>query len=52
MKIINIENLGVIKGEWGVAENGMNFENSLKMKISMVIAFVHMTFGLILKMTN
>jgi len=35
-----------------VAENRMNFENSLKMKISMIIAFVHMSFGLILKMTN
>jgi V-type H+-transporting ATPase subunit a len=30
----------------------MNFENSLKMKLSMVIAFVHMSFGIVLKMMN
>lgn len=52
MKILDWNNLGFIKGEWGVAENGMNFENSLKMKISMVIAFVHMLFGTVLKMIN
>ena len=52
MKIILWDHLGVIKGEWGVAENGLNFENSLKMKLSMVIAFFHMVFGTVLKMVN
>lgn len=52
MKIIGCEELGILHGEWGAAENGLNFENSLKMKISMVIAFVHMTFGLVLKIIN
>lgn len=52
MKIILWDHLGVLKGEWGVAENGLNFENSLKMKISMVVAFVHMVFGTVMKMIN
>lgn len=52
MKIIATEEMGILHGEWGSAENGLNFENSLKMKISMVIAFVHMTFGLVLKIVN
>lgn len=52
MKIILWDHLGVIRGEWGVAENGLNFENSLKMKLSMVVAFVHMVFGTVLKMVN
>ena len=44
--------MGILHGKWGAAENGLNFENSLKMKISMVIAFVHMSFGLVLKIVN
>ena len=44
--------MGILHGKWGTAENGLNFENSLKMKISMIIAFVHMFFGLILKIVN
>lgn len=52
MKVILWDHLGVVQGHWGVAENGLNFENSLKMKISMVVAFVHMVFGTLLKMVN
>jgi len=52
MKIVLTSHLGIIKGEWGIAENGINFENSLKMKLSMVIAFVHMVFGTVLKIVN
>jgi V-type H+-transporting ATPase subunit a len=52
MKVIRCEEMGILHAEWGVAENGLNFENSLKMKISMVVALVHMVFGLILKIVN
>ncbi len=37
---------------WGVAENNLNYINSLKMKISVIIGVVHMTLGVIIKATN
>ena len=37
---------------WAVAENNLNFVNSLKMKISVIIAVVHMTFGVFIKASN
>lgn len=37
---------------WGVAENNLNYINSLKMKIAVIIAVVHMTFGVLVKATN
>ena len=52
MKIIRWSNLGIIQPIWAVSENGLNFENSLKMKISMIVAFVHMLFGMTLKIVN
>lgn len=52
MKLLRWGNLGIVQPIWGVAENGLNFENSLKMKISMIVAFIHMGFGMILKIVN
>jgi vacuolar-type H+-ATPase subunit I/STV1 len=52
MKIIRWDNLGIVQPVWGVSENGLNFENSLKMKISMIVAFFHMGFGMALKIIN
>jgi V-type H+-transporting ATPase subunit a len=37
---------------WGVAENNLNYINSLKMKISVIIGVIHMTLGVIIKATN
>lgn len=37
---------------WSVAENNLNFVNSLKMKISVIIAVVHMTLGVFVKASN
>jgi vacuolar-type H+-ATPase subunit I/STV1 len=37
---------------WGVAENSLNYINSLKMKISVIIGVVHMTLGVLVKATN
>jgi len=37
---------------WAVAENNLNFVNSLKMKISVIIAVVHMTLGVFVKAGN
>ena len=37
---------------WGRAENELNYINSLKMKLSVIIAIIHMTFGVVLKATN
>lgn len=37
---------------WSVSANDLNFTNSLKMKISVIIAIVHMTLGLIVKGLN
>ena len=37
---------------WAKASKSMNFINSLKMKIAVIIAIIHMFFGLILKGCN
>ena len=37
---------------WSVASNSLNYLNSLKMKISVIIAVVHMTLGIFVKATN
>jgi V-type H+-transporting ATPase subunit a len=37
---------------WGKAENELVYVNSLKMKISVIIAIIHMTFGIIIKAVN
>ena len=37
---------------WGIAENNLNFVNSLKMKISVIIAVIHMTLGVFVKAAN
>ena len=37
---------------WAVATNSLNYLNSLKMKISVIIAVVHMTLGVCIKATN
>lgn len=37
---------------WGVASNNLNYINSLKMKISVIIAVLHMTLGVFIKATN
>ena len=52
MKILRWGNLGIVQPVWAVSENGLNFENSLKMKLSMIMAFVHMGFGMSLKIWN
>ena len=37
---------------WAVTKDNLNFTNSLKMKISVIIAVVHMTLGVFVKATN
>jgi len=37
---------------WAIAQNNLNYVNSLKMKISVVIAIVHMTVGIFVKASN
>ena len=37
---------------WAIAENNLIFLNSLKMKISVIIAVIHMTLGVFVKATN
>jgi V-type H+-transporting ATPase subunit a len=37
---------------WGRATNELVFVNSLKMKISVIIAIIHMTFGICIKAAN
>jgi V-type H+-transporting ATPase subunit a len=37
---------------WGVSQNYLNYMNSLKMKLAVIIAVVHMTLGVIVKATN
>ena len=37
---------------WAVASNNLNYINSLKMKISVIIAVVHMTLGVFVKASN
>jgi V-type H+-transporting ATPase subunit a len=37
---------------WAIAENNLNFVNSLKMKISVIIGVLHMTLGVFVKASN
>ena len=37
---------------WGRAQNNLIFVNSLKMKISVIIAIIHMTMGIVVKAFN
>lgn len=37
---------------WAVVKDNLNYTNSLKMKISVIIAVVHMTLGVFVKATN
>lgn len=37
---------------WSVAENYLDFVNSLKMKISVIIGVIHMTLGIFVKAGN
>ena len=37
---------------WSISENQLLFTNSLKMKIAVIIAVVHMTFGIVMKGVN
>lgn len=37
---------------WAVAENNLNFVNSLKMKIAVIIGVLHMTLGVFVKASN
>lgn len=37
---------------WSVSLNGLNFTNSLKMKIAVIIGVIHMTLGLVVKALN
>lgn len=37
---------------WAIASNNLVYVNSLKMKISVIIAVVHMTLGVFIKATN
>jgi len=37
---------------WSVSENYLNYVNSLKMKISVIIGVLHMTLGVLIKATN
>jgi V-type H+-transporting ATPase subunit a len=37
---------------WGISSNYLNYINSLKMKISVIIAVIHMTLGVFVKASN
>jgi V-type H+-transporting ATPase subunit a len=37
---------------WSLASTKLNFENNVKMKISVIVGVVHMTIGIIIKGTN
>ena len=37
---------------WTVSSNGLAYMNSMKMKISVIIGVIHMTFAVLLKATN
>uniref|UniRef100_A0A915PWN9 V-type proton ATPase subunit a n=1 Tax=Setaria digitata TaxID=48799 RepID=A0A915PWN9_9BILA len=37
---------------WNMAENRLNFLNSLKMKLSVILGITHMTFGVFLSLLN
>jgi len=41
-----------IDGAWGRSTNKLNFLNSMKMKLSIVIGVTHMVFGILLKGLN
>jgi V-type H+-transporting ATPase subunit a len=37
---------------WSVSDDQMNYVNSLKMKIAVIIGVIHMTLGIFLKASN
>jgi V-type H+-transporting ATPase subunit a len=37
---------------WSISLNGLNFTNSLKMKMAVIIAIAHMSLGIVLKSVN
>lgn len=37
---------------WNLAENRLNFSNSLKMKLSVILGIAQMTFGVFLSLLN
>lgn len=37
---------------WAIAQNNLNYINSLKMKIAVIIAVFHMTLGIFVKASN
>lgn len=37
---------------WSISTNSLNYVNSLKMKISVIIAVIHMTVGVFVKASN
>jgi V-type H+-transporting ATPase subunit a len=37
---------------WAIASNNLNFINSLKMKIAVIIGVLHMTLGIFIKASN
>lgn len=37
---------------WAITSNMLNYTNSLKMKLSVIIAVVHMTLGVFIKASN
>lgn len=37
---------------WNMAENRLNFSNSLKMKLSVILGITQMTFGVFLSLLN
>lgn len=41
-----------IDPKWYVASNELNFFNSLKMKMAVIIGVIQMTFGIFLKAAN
>jgi V-type H+-transporting ATPase subunit a len=37
---------------WGVSSNYLNYINSLKMKLSVIVGVIHMTVGVFVKASN
>lgn len=37
---------------WNLAENRLNFFNSMKMKLSVIVGIAQMTFGVVLSLMN